>query len=58
MFTKFFHAQKLAMPGMIPNLPGVAVGIVTIVLASGGFMLLPGIALGATGFALLKIAKE
>jgi hypothetical protein len=33
-------------------------GIVTAVLASGGFMLLTGIALGATGFALLKIAKE
>ena len=33
-------------------------GIVTVVLASGGFMLLTGIALGATGFALLKIAKE
>jgi hypothetical protein len=43
---------------MIPSLPGVAVGIVTIVLASGGFMLLTGIALGATGFALIKIAKE
>ncbi|MBM4451679.1 MAG: hypothetical protein FJ024_04280 [Chloroflexi bacterium] len=37
---------------------GVAgLGLVTVVLASGGFMIITALALGAIGFALLKIAK-
>jgi hypothetical protein len=37
---------------------GVAsLGLVTVVLASGGFMIVTALAFGAIGFALLKIAK-
>jgi len=37
---------------------GVAgLGLVTVVLASGGFMIVTALALGAIGFALLKIAR-
>jgi hypothetical protein len=51
------YAQALNLENYL-YLAVASFGIVTVVLASGGFMLLTGIALGATGFALLKIAKR
>jgi len=50
------YAQALNLENYL-YLAVASFGLVTVVLASGGFMLLTGIALGVTGFALLKIAK-
>jgi hypothetical protein len=50
------YAQALNLENYL-YLAVASFGIVTLVLASGGFMLLTGIALGTVGFALLKVAS-
>jgi hypothetical protein len=50
------YAQALNLENYL-YLAVASFGLVTVVLASGGFMLLTGIALGMIGFALIKIAK-
>jgi hypothetical protein len=51
------YAQALNLENYL-YLAVASFGLVTVVLASGGSMLLTGIALGMIGFALVKIAKE
>jgi hypothetical protein len=51
------YAQALNLENYL-YLAVASFGLVTVVLASGGFMLLTGITLGLIGFALIKIAKE
>jgi len=50
------YAQALNLENYL-YLGVASFGLATVVLASGGFMLLTGIAFGVIGFALLKIAK-
>jgi len=50
------YAQALNLENYL-YLAVASFGLVTVVLASGGFMLLTGIALGMIGFALIKIDK-
>jgi hypothetical protein len=50
------YAQALNLENYL-YLAVASFGLVTVVLASGGFMLLTGIALGIVGFALLKVAS-
>jgi hypothetical protein len=51
------YAQALNLENYL-YLAVASFGLVTVVLASGGFMLLTGIVFGMIGFALIKIAKE
>lgn len=51
------YAQALNLENYL-YLAVASFGLVTVVLASGGFMLLSGIALGLIGFALINISKE
>lgn len=50
------YAQALNLENYL-YLSVTAFGLVTVVLASGAFMIVNGLALGVTGFALVKIAK-
>jgi hypothetical protein len=51
------YAQALNLENYL-YLAVASFGLAKVVLASGGFMLLTGIAFGVIGFALIKIAKE
>jgi hypothetical protein len=51
------YAQALNLENYL-YLAVASFGLVTVVIVSGGFMLLTGIALGVIGFALFKIAEE
>ena len=50
------YAQALNLENYL-YLSVATFGLITVVLGSGAFMIINGIALGATGFALIKIAK-
>jgi hypothetical protein len=50
------YAQALNLENYL-YLSVASFGLVTVVLASGAFMIINGLALGATGFALVKIAE-
>jgi hypothetical protein len=51
------YAQALNLENYL-YLAVATFGLITVVLASGVFMIINGIALGATGFALVKIARR
>ena len=50
------YAQALNLENYL-YLAVATFGLITVVLGSGAFMVINGLALGATGFALVKIAK-
>jgi hypothetical protein len=54
---QLIYAQALNLENYL-YLAVASFGLVTVVLASGGFMLLTSIALGLIGFALIKISRE
>ena len=51
------YAQALNLENYL-YLAVVAFGLVTVILAAGGFMIITGAALGITGIVLLKISRE
>ncbi len=52
-----FYAQALNLENYL-YLAVTAFGLVTVTLASGGFMIVTSLAFGATGFALFTLAKK
>ena len=50
------YAQALNLENYL-YLAVATFGLITVVIGSGAFMIINGIALGATGFALIKVAK-
>ncbi len=55
--TQLTYAQALNLENYL-YLAVATFGLITVVLASGGFMFLTGIALGATGLSLLRLSKS